>query len=102
MDENESSRMIFAELIYPGSYADFHPELVAFVAQQFTRVRSGLQGDSHISIMDDGQEVMIDTFSAMKHQIKSRTAGPHVQMVIDVLQLKYQVRLYDEPVSEFG
>lgn len=93
--------MIFAELDYPGTYFDFHPELVAFIAQHFSQVRSGLQGDSWIWVMDDGEKVTIDTFSSMTHQVKSCTAGPHVQKVIDTLQLKYKVHVYDKPAQDW-
>jgi hypothetical protein len=100
MEENEHTCMIFAELDYPGTYSDFHHELVVFVAQHFSQVKSGLQGDSWISVLDDGEKVAIDSFSSMKHQVKSRTAGPHVQKVIDTIQLKYKVHVYDKPEQE--
>lgn len=92
--------MIFAEIDYPSDYADFHPELLAFVGQHFSRIESGLQGDSWIWIMDGGEKVALDTFTAMKHQVKSRKAGPHVEQVIETLRRRYAVKVYAEPVLE--
>ncbi|MBX8818939.1 hypothetical protein [Ochrobactrum sp. SFR4] len=50
--------IIFAELQYSEHYADVHAGLVAHLCQHFSPLKSGLQGDSHISIINDGQEVM--------------------------------------------
>jgi hypothetical protein len=47
--------------------------------------------------MDGGERVKIDTFSSMRHQVKSRKDGPHVQKVINVLRAKYEVVALDEP-----
>ena len=92
--------MIFAEMEYRKEYRDFHAELLAFVGEHFSQVKSGLQGDSWIWIFDDEEKVQIDTFSSMKHQIKSPKAGRHVQKVIDTLHLKYKLNVYEEPELE--
>lgn len=92
--------MIFAELQYPGHYSDVHDGLRDFVAQHFSRVDSGHQGDSWIWILDGGEKVAIDTFTSMKHQVKSATPGPHVQNVVDALRLQYRVKVYDPPELE--
>jgi hypothetical protein len=103
MDEKEEKDfalpLVFAELQYPEHYDAIHGELVAFLAQHFSQITSGHQGDSYIWIIEDGQRVEIDTFLCMKHQVRCRTDGPHVQKVIDVLKLKYKVHMFDKPVS---
>lgn len=92
--------MIFAELEYQPTYSSFHPELRDFLSAHFSQVESGLQGDSWIWILDDGERVEIDTFSSMKHQIKSAKPGQHVQRVIDTLKQNYKVNVYQEPQME--
>lgn len=102
MNDPDPTRLIFAELQYAGHYADVHAELVAYLARHFASLKSGLQGDSHITIMDGGEEVMVDSFSSMRHQVKAWKAGPQVQNVIDVLRLEYDVLVYDTPVGEYS
>lgn len=92
--------MIFAEIDYPHHYSDLHAGLVELVEQHFSHVQSGLQGDSWIWITDGGEKVSIDTFTSMKHQVKSATAGPHVQRVVKILLTKYQLAVYDCPERE--
>ena len=92
--------MIFAEIEYQSEYRDFHPELAAYIGAQFSLVKSGLQGDSWIWILDGEEKVAVDTFSSMKHQIKSQKDGQHVQNVIETLRLKYKVRVYETPELE--
>lgn len=91
--------MIFAEVKYPGDHWGEHARMVILIEGFFSDTRSGLQGDSWIWIMDGDEKVAIDTFSSMKHQVKSNTAGPHVQKVIDALRTKYDVEVFDEPVG---
>ena len=92
--------MIFAEMEYPSTYTAFHAELEAFLARSFSNVKSGILNDSWFWIFDEGEKVAIDTFSSMKHQIKSAKPGPHVQRVIEVLSSKYKLNVYEEPVLE--
>ena len=92
--------MIFAEMGYPRAYEDFHEELRAFLALHFSQVESGLQGDSWFWIFDGGEKVAIDTFSSMKHQVKSQRAGPHVQAVLETLRSKYDLNVYENPMLE--
>jgi hypothetical protein len=92
--------MIFAEMEYPDEYWGFHEELKEFLCNHFSRVESGLQSDSWFWIFDGGQKVALDTFSSMKHQVKSDKAGQHVQQVINTLLLKYKVKVYAEPELE--
>ncbi|HOX94624.1 MAG TPA: hypothetical protein PLR20_13845 [Syntrophales bacterium] len=92
--------MIFAEIEYQEPYEKLHNELVSYIGTLFSRVQSGLQGDSWIWVFDGEEKVAIDTFTSMKHQIKSPKAGPHVQKVIDALILKYRLRVYEEPEFE--
>ncbi len=94
------SQMIFADVDYPSGYEDFHGELVSFLNAHFAHVESGLQGDSYCLVLDGGEKVSIDTFSSMKHQVKSAIAGPHVQKVISTLQLRYKLKVYKRPEPE--
>jgi hypothetical protein len=92
--------MIFAEMEYPEHYSDCHAELAAFLTRNFSRVESGLQGDSWILVMEGEEKVEIDTFTSMKHQIKSPQAGAHVQRVIDLLRRRYRLKVYEQPEYE--
>ncbi len=92
--------MIFAELEYEKHYSDVHAELVACLGRRFVRVQSGLQGDSWIWILDGEERVAVDTFTSMKHQIKSPKEGVHVQKVIATLRRQFDVRVYEQPELE--
>ena len=92
--------MIFAEMIYDGEYGELHGELLSLLIRAFRNVESGHQGDSYIWVLDGAERVAIDTFSSMKHQVKSPRPGPHVQAVIDVLRQKYELRIYERPELE--
>jgi hypothetical protein len=97
MDGDDLFELIFAEIKYTGEYPDEHLAIVDLIESNFADTQSGLQGDSWIWIMDGGERVKIDTFSSMRHQVKSRKDGPHVQKVINVLRAKYEVVALDEP-----
>jgi hypothetical protein len=92
--------MIFAELDYQEHYSDFHPGLLAFVSKHFSQVQSGLQGDSWIWILDGEEKVAIDTFTSMRHQIKSPKAGAQVRLVIETLLRQFEVKVYEVPEPE--
>ena len=92
--------MVFAEIEYQKHYSDFHAELLAFVGKHFSQVQSGLQGDSWIRILDGEEKVAIDTFTSMKHQIKSPKAGAHVRKVIETLLREFEMKVYEEPELE--
>ncbi len=92
--------MIFAELEYPGRYEDFYDELLAFVRTKFAEVESGLQGDSYIWIMDGEEKVALDTFSSMKHQVKSPKPGRHLEIAINAIKGKYIIKIFGEPELE--
>lgn len=92
--------MIFAEIEYQKHYSDFHAELLAFVGKHFSQVQSGLQGDSWIWILDGEEKVAIDTFTSIKHQIKSPKAGAHVGKVIETLLRQFEMKVYEEPKLE--
>lgn len=92
--------MIFAEMTYPQDYADIHAPLLACISAHFARVESGLQGDSWIWVFSGESKVAIDTFSSMKHQIKSDKAAPLVQQVIETIKRRYEVRVYETPELE--
>jgi hypothetical protein len=67
--------MIFARIEYQGHYDDFHDRLLAYLGAHFSKVQAGHQGDSWIWVLDGEEKVAIDTFTSMKHQIKSARAG---------------------------
>lgn len=92
--------MIFAEMEYPGEYWEFHEELKQYLSKNFESVEHGLQADSWLWIHIDKNKVAIDTFSSMKHQVKSAEPGAHVQQVISVLQDKYKITVYSAPKLE--
>ena len=70
--------MIFAELNYKEHYDDFHQSLLEYVNANFERVDSGHQGDAWIWVYEGENKVAIDTFSSMKHQVKSETRQTHL------------------------
>jgi len=87
--------MIFAEIQHEKHYKTFHPELVALMLEHFTDVTSGLQPDSWIWVRDNEELVKIDTFTSKNHQVKSPMAGALIRKVIDVLKLRFQVKMFD-------
>jgi hypothetical protein len=92
--------MVFAEIQHLEHYSDFHGELRDFIGKHFSNVQSGIQSDSWIWILDGEEKVAIDTFTSMKHQVKSPKPGPHVQKVIEALLLRFDLRVYEKPEFE--
>lgn len=92
--------MIFAELEYPEHYSVFHDELVQYLRMSFPDIQYGLQGDSWLWITDGNEKVEVDTFTSMKHQIKSAHDGRLVQKVMVKLKSKYKLRVYEIPELE--
>ena len=83
--------MVFAELKYDGEYAEQHTPLHNHLAKHFTRVESGLQGDSYVWVFRDSEKVAVDTFTSVRHQVKSAYRGSLVREVMSVLQYAYEV-----------
>lgn len=92
--------MVFAEITYDKHFSEFHAELLSAVTRYFSNVQSGLQGDSWIWILDGAEKVAIDTFTSMKHQIKSPKPGAHVQKVIEKLVGHFEIKVYAQAVLE--
>jgi hypothetical protein len=92
--------MIFAELQYGQSYSEVHESLVALLGHHFPNVRSGLQTDSWVWVLDNGHKVAVDTFTSMHHQVKSTGPSSLVNQVLAVLESKYQLLLLDPPEFE--
>lgn len=92
--------MIFAALDYPEAFEEKHDELVKFAKARFASVDSGLQSDSWIWIHLGKEKVAIDTFTGMKHLIKSSCPGPHVDAVIQAFRSDYTVHVYSKPELE--
>ena len=92
--------MIFADIEYEGDHRALHEQLSALLCEHFPRIKSGLQGDSWFWIFEGEEKVAIDTFSSMKHQVKSESPGLHVQKVIETLSLRYKLRVYEKPEIE--
>ena len=60
-----------------------------------------LQGDSWIWIFEGEEKVAIDTFSSMKHQVKTEFPnGTLVRSVLEALSSKYDVTVFDNPEIE--
>ena len=93
--------MIFAELQYERDYSDLHYELVDFLQSKFPNIQHGLQGDSWIWIFAGDEKVAVDTFSSMKHQVKSEHLnGSLIKEVIKALSEKYKLIVFDDPELE--
>ena len=93
--------MIFAEMVYNQHYDDMHEPLLQLIKSRFKRVESGHQGDSYIWILEGEEKVVIDTFSSMKHQIKSESINSTlVKIVIQAIQEKYMLIVFNEPKLE--
>ena len=93
--------MIFAEMEYEKHYSEFHDELVTFIKSEFPNIEYGLQGDSWIWIFENNEKVAIDTFSSMKHQIKSSNKEfSLVNRVIEYVSSRYKVVAYSTPELE--
>ena len=93
--------MIFAELKYERDYSDLHFELVEYLQSKFPDIEHGLQGDSWVWIFAGDEKVAVDTFSSMKHQVKSEQwNGGLVRQVIATLSERYKLTEFDEPEFE--
>ena len=93
--------MIFAELKYDQEYSDLHYELVEYLQSKFPEIEHGLQGDSWIWIISGDEKVAVDTFSSMKHQIKSEQLNSSlVKKVIGALSERYKLTELNEPELE--
>lgn len=92
--------MIFAEIDYTCSYDEAHEGLENILREHFRHVESGHQGDSWFWVHEGGKKVAIDTFSAMRHQVKSEASGAHVERVVEVLQRYYRVSVKEPPEPE--
>lgn len=68
--------MIFAEPVYDGHYDSCHEELGRLLAAHFPQLRSGLQSDSWLWIGEGRELVAIDTFTALRQQVKAARPGP--------------------------
>lgn len=93
--------MIFAELEYSVHYDDMHASLVKFIESKFDKVESGHQGDSWVWIFSGENKVAIDTFTSMKHQVKSdKVENELLPVVIDALQEQYKLIIFNNPEPE--
>ncbi len=93
--------MIFAEMEYEKHYSELHNELVEYVKSKFPNIEHGLQGDSWIWIFENNEKVAIDSFSSMKHQIKSSDAEfILVNKVLGHIGSRYKLKVYETPELE--
>jgi hypothetical protein len=92
--------MIFAEIESDKDVPARHSELAHALHGQFSNLRFGLQSDSWFLIIGTSGDVMVDTLTSMRHQIKSPEAGEHVQAVISALRQSFSVLVYDAPKAE--
>ena len=93
--------MIFAALNYEGDYSRQHRLLHKILAANFPDVQEGLQGDSWIQILRDGQKVSLDSFTSMTHEVKARSEhSDFANEVIAILSRSYKVTVLDPPQIE--
>ena len=92
--------MIFAEIESDKDLQARHSELSHALHGQFANLRFGIQGDSWFLIVGSNGDVMVDTLTSMRHQIKSPKAGAHVEAVISALRQSFKVLVYDVPKTE--
>lgn len=93
--------MIFAELQYKQHYSEIHFELVEYLKSKFPNIEHGLQGDSWIWIFAGDEKVAVDSFSSMKHQVKSEHLNSSlIKEVIRTLSERYELTELDEPALE--
>ena len=93
--------MIFADINYKGKCENFHSPILNHIQENFEQVDSGMQGDSWIWIYEGKNKVAIDTFSSMKHQVKTNIKeSTLVHKVINVLQEKFDLHVYAQPELE--
>jgi hypothetical protein len=93
--------MIFAELEYSEHYDAIHASLVEYIQSRFDNVQSGHQGDSWIWIFSGEDKVAIDTFSSMKHQVKSDKANTKLlNAVLSLLSQCYTLNVFSQPELE--
>jgi hypothetical protein len=103
MDCDAPQQMVFANVNYPEQYPhDVHSEMVEVLRCRFPDVESGLQSDSWIWIVDGEQKVAVDSFTSMKHQVKSYSSSCLVERVVDALRSKYDVQVLEQPVEEWS
>lgn len=94
---NRLTDTAFAVIDTGQRYDDFYDELLAFIKAHFAHVQSGIQGDAWIWITEGDQKVAVDSFSAMRFEIKAVARNELLQRVIDTIAGRYPVRLYDPP-----
>jgi hypothetical protein len=98
--EPKEKIMIFAELLYDTHYNDTHDEIEALLRCHFPDIECGFQCDSHFTIRAADTEVRVDTFSCMRHEVKSRERSDLVEQVIGVLETRYRLTIFDPPKFE--
>ena len=93
--------MIFATLNYDGNYDSQHRQLHRTLSMKFEDVQEGLQCDSWIRIRKNDEEVTVDSFTSMKHEVKARDKHSQlVNEVIDTLKASYDVTVHTPPIVE--
>ncbi|WP_189454343.1 hypothetical protein [Cognatilysobacter bugurensis] len=92
--------MVFAELHYEQHYSVEHEGIASVLSRSFPNVRSGLQGDSWIWITEHEHKVAVDTFTAMKHQVKSESPCTLVNRVLAALSRQYKMKVFTPPEPE--
>ena len=93
--------MIYATLDYKGEFERQHRLLHKILANNFAEVQEGLQCDSWISVQENGEEVWVDSFTSMKHEVKAKVRNSELAIkVIKVLEKMYDVTVHDPPEFE--
>ena len=93
--------MIYGEIISDQDYYSQYPVLLEFLEKHFENVEAGVQGDAWIWINEGKEKVMLDTFTSMRFQIKSKKVGGSlIEKVISVLKKNFDLYIYNEPEDE--
>ena len=89
----------YAIIEHSNSYYDFYEELLTFVKSNYRDVESGVQGDAWIWVKRDNVKVEIDTFYSMNFEIHAENKHQLLEAVINTIQEKYPIRIYDPPIE---
>ena len=93
--------MIFAEIRYNGDYDAHHELLCKILEEHFGDVQHGLQCDSWIQVRKNGEQVNVDSFTSMKHEVKATSIeNKLVDEVIEVLKSSYTLNVHTPPTAE--
>ena len=92
--------MIFARLIYNEHYDEYHRAVVSCLKQKFPDLQEGHQCDSWVWIIQGKEKIEVDTFYAMRHEVRARQDSQLLRSVIAQLQTQFDVEVLDSPEED--